>query len=444
MFSSKLLKYFAFAALAFIVLAIVGKKAGWFGGNKPILVATEKVQKRTIYEIITANGKIQPETEVKISSDVSGEIVELFVKEGEAVKAGQLLLKIKPDLYVSAKDRALATVNNSKSNRENSIARLEQSKAQFNKTKLTYNRNKRLVDQQTISQAEWDASVAEFEVAKADVEASEQNVKAAESNVKIAEASLKEANEKLVKTSIFAPLDGIITKLSVERGERVVGTDMMAGTELLRIADLKKMEVKVEVNENDIVRVKSGDTAIIEVDAYLNKKFLGVVTEIANSANSSSQQSADQVTSFEVKIIVLESSYKDLISINKPYPFRPGMTANVDIQTNKKMNVVSVPIEAVTSRTDSAILNKVVNKVGNKPLTQEISKPSEYVFVLNKANAKARKVKTGIQDNNFIEIAEGLKGDEIIIVAPYSAISKKLKDSSLIKVVNKKDIFAEK
>ena len=445
MFSPKILKYLGIAVAVLIVFAIIGKSAGWFGGNDPIKVSIEKVERRTIYEIITANGKIQPVIEVKISSDVSGEIVELYVKEGETVKKDQLLLKIKPDIYVSAKDRAMAAVNNSSANLENSVARKDQSQAQLKKAQLSYERNLQLWEQKTISKAEWDASVAEFEVAKADLEASKQNVKSAEFNVKSAEASLKEANEKLYKTSIYAAIDGIVTRLNIEKGERVVGTDLMAGTEVLRIADLKRMEVKVEVNENDIVRVNTGDTAIVEVDAYIDQKFKGIVTEIANSANTSSQTSADQVTSFEVKIVLLENSYNHLITPGKIYPFRPGMTANVDIQTKKRNNILSVPIEAVTSRTDSALYGKKVGKVKTaSKLKEDDEKPYEVVFVKNKNLTKVIKVKTGIQDNNYIEIIEGLKEKDEVITAPYSAISRKLKDSTLIKVVDKKDLFNEK
>jgi len=447
MFSSKLLKYLLISVAALIVIAIIGKKARWFGGEKPLNVAVEKVQKRTIYELITANGKIQPESEVKIGADVSGEIVELFIKEGETIKKGQVLLKIKPDMYISQRDMNVAAVNTSKANYENTLARLQQSEAQFNKSNLSYERNKKLWEQFTISKSDWDASVAEFESAKADVEAAKQNVKSAGFNVKSAEASLKVADDKLLKASVYSPIDGIVTKLEIEKGERVVGTDLMTGTEMLRVADLGKMEVKVDVNENDIVRVNLGDTAIIEVDAYLDQKFKGIVTEIANSATNSSQTSADQVTSFEVKIKLLESSYKQLITSSKLYPFRPGMTANVDIQTKKKVNVLSVPIEAVTTRTDSALGKKPKDKSLEKELKKtniESSKQNEIVFIKEKSLARARKVKTGIQDNNYIEIPEGLNENEEVITAPYSAISRKLKDSMLINVKDKKDLFGEK
>jgi HlyD family secretion protein len=448
MFSRKVLKYLSIIIVVLIIFSIVGKKSGWFGGNKPILVSIEKVQKRTILEMVTANGKIQPETEVKISADVSGEIVQLYVKEGEAVKKGQELLKIKPDIYLSAKDRAIAAVNTTKANYENALARLDQTQAQFKRTQLAYERNKKLWEQQTISQADWDASTAEFMMAKADVEASKQNVKSAEFGVKSAEASLKEADERLMKTTVFAPMDGIVARLSVEQGERVAGTDLMAGSELLTVADLKRMEVKVDVNENDIVRVKTGDTALIEVDAYLDQKFKGVITEIANSANISGQASADQVTSFEVKIIMLENSYKQLITGDRLYPFRPGMTATVDIQTLKKSDVFSIPIEAVTTRSDSALKIKSPGKdasvKGKSQTGRENEKINEIVFIKDKQFARIRKVKTGIQDNTYIEITDGLKESDEVISAPYSAISRRLKDSVLIKVVDKKELFNEK
>jgi len=445
--TSKLLKYLIIGASVLLLIIILGRLGGWLGGHKAINVIADKPQKRTIFEVVTANGKIQPEKEIKVSGDVSGEIVELFIKEGDAIKKGQILLKIKPDIYISGEERALAAVNTTKANYGNALARLDQIEAQFTQARLSYERNQKLWEQSTISKAEWDASTAEYEIAKANVEASKQDVKSAEFNVKSAEASLKEANERLIKTNVYSPIDGIITRLIVEKGERVAGTDMMAGTEMLRVADLKKMEVKVDVNENDIVRVHIGDTAIIEVDAYLDQKFKGVITEIANSANTSGQTSADQVTSFEVRIRLIESSYNNLISSERPFPFRPGMTASVDIQTQKKENVLSIPIEAVTTRSDSELnvkAHRTTAFIGSKNLNKEVSKLSEIVFIVEKSLSRVRKVKTGIQDNNFIEIVEGINPNDNIIIAPYSAISKKLKDSTIVQVVDKKDLFIEK
>ena len=444
MFKSKVLRYLLIATAVLIVFSIIGRKAGWFGGNKPILVSTEKPEKRTIYEVITSNGKIQPETEVKISADVSGEIVELNVKEGDEVNAGQLLLRIKPDTYTSVRDRAAAAVNTTKANYENSVARVTQTEAQFLKTKLNFERSKKLFEQNTISQAEWEAANADYKVAQAEVEASKQSLKSAEYNVKSSEASLKEAQENLYKTTVYAPVKGIITRLNVEKGERVVGTEMMAGTELLRVADLKRMEVKVDVNENDIVRVSLGDTALVDVDAYLDQKFKGLVTEIANSANTSGQISADQVTSFEVKIILIEASYKHLITKDKPYPFRPGMTANVDIQTECKQNVLSIPIESVTTRADSLLYNNFqARKTKQTSNSTKTLAHNEIVFVNNNGIARVRKVKIGIQDNNFIEIIDGITDKDEVIVAPYSAITRKIKDSVQIKVVKKNQLFGE-
>lgn len=443
MFKSKILRYLLIATVVLILFSIIGRKAGWFGGSKPIAVSIEKPQKRTIYEVITANGKIQPETEIKISADVSGEIVELNVKEGQAVDAGQILLRIKPDTYISIRDRAEASVNNSKANYENSSARLKQSEAQLSKTTLSFERSKKLFEQNTISQAEWDAAKAEYEIAKAEVDAAKQSLKSAQFTVKSAEASLKETQENLYKTTVYAPIKGIITKLNVEKGERVVGTEMMSGTELLRVADLYRMEVKVDVNENDIVRVSLGDTSIVDVDAYLDKKFKGLVTEIANSASSTGQISADQVTSFEVKIILLEISYKNLITAEKPYPFRPGMTANVDIQTEQKTNILSIPIEAVTARADSLLYNNPIAKKKEQKMELKEKSLPEIVFVNEKGLARVRKVKAGIQDNNYIQIIEGLTEKDEIIVAPYSAITRKLKDSTQIKVLKKEELFNE-
>ncbi|HEY9125326.1 MAG TPA: efflux RND transporter periplasmic adaptor subunit [Bacteroidales bacterium] len=425
-----------------ILIAIVGRKAGLIGKEKPVEVAVEEVKKRTIYELVTANGKIEPETEVKISADVSGEIIEVYVEEGQKVEKGQLMLKIKPNIYISARDRATAVVNSAKAGLENAEARKMQVEALFNKSKLNYERNEKLWEQKAISQHEWETAKTDFESNKAELLAAEKNVQSSKYNLKSAEASLTEAEENLYKTSIYAPMTGIVTRLNVEKGERVVGTEMMAGTELMRVADLNKMEVKVEVNENDIVRVAVNDTAIIEVDAFLGNKFKGVVSEIANSASSSSSAMSDQVTSFEVKILMLPESYKDLINADRKYPFRPGMTANVDIQTEYRTNVLSVPIEAITSRSDSAMQN---NDDKTKKKEEKEIDSKEAVFVLNgQSIVKLKKVKTGIQDNNFIEILAGLSEKDKVVVAPYSAVSRKLKDGDVVKVVDKKMLFSNK
>ncbi|MFN4235203.1 MAG: efflux RND transporter periplasmic adaptor subunit [Bacteroidia bacterium] len=401
-------------------------------GPKAFDVTTEKSQNRLIIETVIANGKVQPEVQVKISSDVSGEIIELNVKEGDQVKKGDILAKINPDLYLSVRDRLSAALNTAKANVANAKARLSQSKAQFINAEAAFNRNKTLHQQGAISDAEFDTAKSQYEVAKADVEAAEQSVIAAEFNLKSAEASLKEANDNLQRTTIIAPVDGTVSMLSVEKGERVVGTTQMAGTELMRIANLTEMEVKVDVNENDIVRIKLGDTADVEIDAYLGRKFKGVVREIANSAKISGI-AAEQVTNFEVKVRILRSSYEDLIIKDKPHlsPFRPGMTASVEIKTNKVHNALSVPIQAVTTREDTTKINST--EVNKDELNRENS--FECVFVFEDGKAIMKKVTTGIQDSKYIQILSGINLGQEIITGPYTTVSKQLKDGDKVKIV---------
>lgn len=431
------LKYLLGVFVILIVFVIIGKKAGWFGKPEIIEVSVEKPSKRTITESITANGKIQPEVEVKISPEVSGEIIELPIKEGDHVEKGVLLCRIKPDTYLSYKERAIAAVNSSK-------ARLTQAQAQQAQSELAFNRSKQLFDQKAISESD-------FETAKTNFEVAQSSVKAALFEVESSQASLKETEENLRKTTIYAPMSGTISKLNVELGERVVGTAQFTGTEILRIADLGRMETRVDVNENDIVRVKMNDTALIEVDAYVDRKFKGIVTQIANSA-SVQGTTTDQVTSFEVRILLLEDSYKDLISSKNPSPFRPGMSTTVDIRTQTKLNVLTIPIQAVTTRSDSVNnnaasgLSEVNEDQKVNQTTTTTAKPSEIkeiVFVAKGDSAKQVVVKTGIQDNIYIEITEGLKGDEEVIAAPFSAISRKLKDGKLIKKVAKEKLFKD-
>jgi HlyD family secretion protein len=417
--NNKILKILLPIVLILIILAVIGKKQGWFGKALAVKVAVENVEKRLLVETITANGKIQPEKEVKISPDVSGEIVELNVKEGDAVVKGQLLLRIKPDNYISQRDRATAEISSARS-------RLSQSQAQFVQAELSFNRNKQLYDQQTISKADFEQAQAAYQVAKSTVDAGKFAITSAE-------ASLKDANENLTKTSIYAPMSGTVSMLLVELGERVAGTNLMAGTELMRVADLSRMEAQVQVNENDIPRVKLGDTAVIEVDAYLDQKFKGIVTEIANSAKTTGV-SADQVTNFDVKILVLSDSYKKLVDAGDKNPFRPGMSATVDIQTSRKYDIISVPIQSVTTRTDSL-------KVTGTPTDKDIR---TLVFITDGTYALAKDVKTGIQDNSYIEILSGVTSGEKVISAPFSAISKKLSDSTLVQIVKKEDLYKVK
>ena len=417
--NNKILKILLPIVVVLIIFAVVGKKAGWFGKALTVKVAVENAEKRTIVETITANGKIQPEKEVKISPDVSGEIVELTVKEGDNVEKGQLLLRIKPDNYISQRDRSLAEISSAQ-------ARRAQSEAQFTQAELSYKRSKQLYDQQTISKSDFEQAEATYTVAKATVDA-------AKFSITSAEASLKDANENLTKTSIYAPMTGTVSMLLVELGERVAGTNLMAGTDLMRVADLSRMEAQVQVNENDIPRVKLGDTALIEVDAYLDQKFKGIVTEIANSAKTTGV-SADQVTNFDVKILVIPESYQKLVDSGEKNPFRPGMSATVDIRTQIKTDILAVPIQSVTTRTDT------LNYTG-KQATKEIR---TLVFLTDGKYALAKDVKTGIQDNSYIEILSGIAVNDRVISAPFSAISKKFSDSTLIEVVKKEVLYKVK
>ncbi len=448
------------AVIVLILILVIAKKAGWIGNTDKADVAVEQAEKRKIVETVSASGKVQPEIEVKISPDVSGEIVELRVKEGDEVKKGDVLCKINPDIYLSNLEKMEASVNTSKANAATSRARLAQVKSSFKNSELVFNRTKKLFEQNALSQADFDAANAAYESAKADVDAAEQTISASEFNVKNAFASQKEAKDNLMRTTIVSPVNGKVSKLNVELGERVVGTSQMAGTEIMRIANLNEMEVNVEVNENDIVRLKLGDTSDIEVDAYLDRKFKGVVTEVANSANITGT-SADQVTNFTVKIRILQESYKDLIPANQQNysPFRPGMSATVDIHTKTVEGAVSVSIQAVTTREDTlsygskkAKEKKFGDEAGAEgENTQSIEvkskkdeKAIEYVFLYRDGKAKLQAVETGIQDNNYIEIKKGIKQGDEIIYAPYSAVSKLLKNNSPVKKVEKEELFTKK
>jgi HlyD family secretion protein len=441
--------YWIIAIGVLIIFSVILIK--YLNGNKPTEVYVEKATTKTIIELVSATGKIQPETELKLSSDVSGEITEMAVKEGDQVKKGDLLCRIKPDLYVSAIDRVNANVNTTKANLKTALAQLDQAKANLANSEATFNRNKKLLEQSAISQQEFDGFKAQYESAKANVQALEAGVNAGQYNIQSSEATLKEANTNLEKTYIYAPVDGTVSKLSVEKGERVVGVSGMAGTEILRLANLNEMEVSVEVNENDIIKVHKNDTALVEVDAYMDKKFKGIVTEIANSSNSTGI-SVDQVTNFVVKIRLLRESYQFLISDKNKIPFRPGMSASVDIQTRKVVNVIAIPIQAVTTRNPDSLITTnsdefddrevtVKNDNEDKDLKKEEVKIKEYVFIVDNGTAKQIEVKTGIQDNDFIQVISGLKDKQEVICGPYSAVSKSLKESTKIKIVKKEDLY---
>jgi HlyD family secretion protein len=437
--NKKLLKIALLAVAFLIVFLIVGRKTGFIGSQEGIRVSVEEVSRRSITEIVTASGKVQPVTEVKISPDVSGEIIELPIREGDFVKRGDLLARINPDLYVSTLDRVAASLNTSRASLANARARASQAEAQFINAQSSYNRNKQLYDQQAISQAEYDAARAQYLVAQAEVEAGRQSVVGAEYQVKSAEAALKEARESLAKTSIFAPMDGTISRLDAEIGERVVGTSQFAGTEIMRIANLNQMEVLVEVNENDIIRVSEGDTAAVEIDAFRGTKFTGVVTSIANSAKVAGL-SVDQVTNFEVKIQIIEDSYQHLLNPDRVHlsPFRPGMSATVDIRTKQVFDVLSVPIQAVTTRqTETPKQDSLAIAAPAQTRVQE------FVFVYVDGKAIQRPVKSGVQDSQFIEIIEGLEEAQEIITGPYRAISRDLKDGDPVVKTRRQELFGE-
>lgn len=405
-----------------IVFAIIGKSTGWIGGAKETEVEFATVKKTRIVEKVSASGEIQPEIEVKLSPDVAGEIIELNVQEGDSVEMGKLLVKIRPDNFISALERTRANLNQQMANLSQAKAALQRSEAQFTQAELNFNRQKKLYAEKVISDADYETAQANYITAQKDLEAAKQNVIASEFIVKSSQASVNEASENLRLTNVNSPVSGIVSSLKVEKGERVVGTQQMAGTEMMTIADLSQMEVRVDVNENDIVRLSLGDTTLIDVDAYSasGKKFKGVVTSIANTANT--KASADAVTEFKVKIRILNSSYQDLVQAGNRYPFRPGMTASVEIITQSKDNALSIPLAAVTTRE-----NQLDTLAGGS------TKSKELVFVSEDGKAKVRAVKTGISDYENIEILEGLKEGEEIISGPYFVVSKELKEGDLVK-----------
>ncbi|HBB80848.1 MAG TPA: efflux RND transporter periplasmic adaptor subunit [Cryomorphaceae bacterium] len=406
-------------AIVLIGGLIVAKKRGWIDtNNDAVVIEIGFVHQRTVVESVTASGKIQPEIEVNMSPEVSGEIIEVNVVDGQYVKYGEVLVKINPDLYESAITRSRAAVNSAKTV-------LAQSDAALIETKKLWERNQNLFEKGAISQQEFDAAQRSITVAELQRESSKYALQSAKAN-------LDEAFKNLKRTTIIAPISGTVTQLNVELGERVVGTATMTGTEMLRIAELDTMEVLVEVNENDIVKLVSGDTALIEIDAYLGDSFKGVVSEIANSAKLAMGASADQVTNFEVKIRVLNSSYAHLVETYGKNPFRPGMTATVEIITNKVRDALVVPIQAVTVRKDTSTRASSYDEIYG-----DGDESFEVVFLPIDGNAKLRVVKSGIQDDEYI-IIEGLDDSTEVITGPYSAVSRLLKDGAAVKTQDKK------
>lgn len=452
-------KYYILGVVVLLIAVIAANKAGWIGKGNTIKVVTEKVETRTVDETVSASGKIQPEKEVKLSSEVSGEIVELNIKEGDIVKQGQVLCRVKPDILQSGYDRAVASLNTQKAALAASQQQLNQNKASLKNIEANFKRNQELFKKKVISASEFDNATAEYEGALANLAVQEQNVLGAKYGIDQSNAMVKEAADNLARTTIYAPVDGVVSLLSVELGERVVGTAQMAGTEIMRIANMSSMEVNVDVNENDINRISVGNEATIEVDAFQGRKFKGVVTEIASSSSSiAATSSTDQVTNFMVKVRISPDSYADILGDNKlTSPFRPGLSATVDIHTEKDNGIV-VPIQAVTTRelkTDSTgkpIVDQEVRKrpsqaeSGTAPASAQNEKDNkipieECVFVYKDGKVSLVPVKTGIQDDRYIRILSGLTGGEEVVVSPFTVISKTLKDGSIVEKVDKDKIF---
>jgi HlyD family secretion protein len=446
-----------------VITLLILKKVGIIGKEEGTKVAIEKVGKKDITEVVTASGKVYPEIELKISPDISGEIVQLNVLEGDSVTKGQLLATIYADIYATQRDQAQAGVNQQLAQVENATASLAASKARRDQAERQYLRQKQLFQEKVISKLEFEQAENAFQTSSADYNAATQIIKSGKAGVESAKASLSRANKDLGRTSLFAPMSGVVSMLNVKKGERVVGNSMMAGTEMLRIADMRVIEVRVDVGENDIPKVNIGDTAVVEVDAYNKRKFKGVVTQISSTnrgLGGTTMTTSSDATNYEVRIRLIPASYADLIepSRAKNFPFRPGMSANADIQTNTHRSVLSVPINAVTTRdrSDTAAVGKTkvaeVKKdakpeenTGEEEKIRNVDDLDEVVFVLQKDGTVRRtKVKTDIQDINYIEITEGLKEGDEVVVGPYATISKILRTGMKVKVVKKEELFEVK
>lgn len=438
--------------LGLVIVLLVGGKILAGSSDKEVKVTAEKVARKTIIETVNASGKVYPEIEVKISSDVSGEITELNVQEGDSVTRGQLLARIYADIYASQRDEASARVAQSQATVANSRAALEALKAQLDQDRTVYNRNKDLYDQKVISKAEFEQYETKYRASQAQYNAALQNIRSLSAGVASAQTQLGAANKNLGRTTILAPMNGVISQLNVKKGERVVGTAQMAGTEMMRVANMSGLEVRVDVGENDIVKVSVGDSADVEVDAYNNRKFKGIVTQIAastNKTNGVTAATATDVTNYEVHIRLNPSSYLDLLgpSGNNKFPFRPGMNASADIKTNTKNGVIAVPLTAVAARDKNDDGDDEEDKKEEKPDDENASVVNtddlqEVVFIVNKeGKVDKRIVKTGIQDINNIEVVEGLKDDDLVVTAPYNAVTKTLKTGTKVKVVTKDKLF---
>ena len=411
-------------AILIILAGAIAWGMGLFSGEDLPKVETATVEKETIVEKVTASGELQPAKQIRITADVSGEVIELPVKEGQKVQKGELLARINPDTYEASVEQATASLNNAKANLANAKAQLRRAKAQLENARTKFKRNKKLFEKDAIAEAEYQQIKSNYETQKQQVKASEQTVEASRYNVQSAEARLQEAKDNLRKTRIYAPINGTISKLSVEAGERVVGTRQMEGTELMRVADMNRMQMMVEVNENDIISIREGDTAEIEVDAFVDDVFKGVVNQVGSSSASSGETSAGsgtgQVTNFEVELDVLRSSYESLIDTTRqiPTPFRPGMSWMARIRTDRVKDALAVPILAVTTRQQTQSRDERLEEV---------------VFKLKGDRAVRKGVQTGIQDNYSIQVLSGLEVGDTVISGPYSVVSKTLEDSMRVK-----------
>ncbi len=449
---SKSLKWILISLGILVVLLVVLSKSGAFGKEEGIKVTAEKAQKRTIIEVVNASGKIYPEIEVKVSPDISGEVTELTVQEGDSVKKGQILARIYADIYNIQRNQAASGVVQSQAQVANSQAAIDALKAQLEQAQRTYDMQKKLFDDKVISRNEFNVAEANLKSSKANYNAALQGIRGGEASVQSAKQSLAKANTDLGRTVIIAPMDGVISLLSVKKGEKVAGNSFNVGTEMMRIADMAKIEVRVDVGENDVPKVKLGDSAVVEVDAYSDRKFKGIVTQIASSNNGAATQNAlantsNDVTQYKVYIRLLPSSYMDLIGKGS-FPFRPGMSASADIQTKTHVNVLSVPINAVTTRdkNDSTKTDtKKKDESDLKAAETSLDDLEVVVFVLDKEGKASKvKVKTDIQDINNIEITEGLKEGDQVVTGPYDVVSKTLKAGKKVKVVDKKELFVKK
>lgn len=460
---NKTLKWIIISLGILVFLLIILKVTGVIGKDTGTNVTVEKVTRRTIVETVNASGKIYPEVEVKLSPDISGEIVELDVAEGDSVKKGQVLARIYGDIYATQRDQAAAIVNQQRAQVANAKAALGALQAQMDQAKKTYDMQKELYDEKVISKNEFNTADAAYKTAVANYNAARQGILGSNASVKSAQAALEKANKDISRATLVAPMSGVVSLLSVKKGERVVGSSMMAGTEMMRIADMSKIEVRVDVGENDVPKVHLGDSATVEVDAYNDRKFSGVVTQIASSNNGAAAEnplsnSTTDVTNYKVYIRLNPDSYKDLIdpSRKKRFPFRPGMSASADIQTKTHRNVLSIPINAVSTRekNDSTINRNVSNNDQRNKADDNSNNNNNYagdndldvvVFTMQPdGTAKKQKVKTDIQDINFIEITSGLTEGQQVITGPYDAVSKTLKNGDKVKVVSKETLFEKK